>query len=384
MHRAAVLQEMKYIDLHCDALTSEGVLQVTKENLRRGGCMLQCFAAFVNVQKCTPAGRFARAVFLCEKFEEMCEKEGYRVVRKFSDIEEGKLNAMLTVEEGGAIEGSLEKLEELYFRGVRMMTLTWNFENEIGAPSPTPPPNKLGEGKVNATPSLCARGENACHPCAKGENELGAPSPTPPPNKLGEGKVNATPNPYAREENACPPCAGGENACPPCARGGLTAFGRSAAERMKELGMIADVSHGSDRLVKDVAEIMRGPFAASHSNARSVFPHPRNLGDREIRLIADSGGVIGLNFFADFLSPDRSAAGQREALLAHAEHIIKVGGEDVLAIGSDFDGIPENPYLKNPSFMPEFIMELQKKFGGDAAEKICRKNVLRVFREVLK
>ena len=343
MHRAAVLQEMKYIDLHCDALTSEGVLQVTKENLRRGGCMLQCFAAFVNVQKCTPAGRFARAVFLCEKFEEMCEKEGYRVVRKFSDIEEGKLNAMLTVEEGGAIEGSLEKLEEFYFRGVRMMTLTWNFENEIGAPSPTPPPNKLGEGKVNATP-----------------------------------------NPYAREENACPPCAGGENACPPCARGGLTAFGRSAAERMKELGMIADVSHGSDRLVKDVAEIMRGPFAASHSNARSVFPHPRNLGDREIRLIADSGGVIGLNFFADFLSPDRSAAGQREALLAHAEHIIKVGGEDVLAIGSDFDGIPENPYLKNPSLMPEFIMELQKKFGGDAAEKICRKNALRVFREVLK
>ena len=312
MHRAAVLQEMKYIDLHCDALTSEGVLQVTKENLRRGGCMLQCFAAFVNVQKCTPAGRFARAVFLCEKFDKMCKEEGYRVVRKFSDIEEGKLNAMLTVEEGGAIEGSLEKLEELYFRGVRMMTLTWNFENEIGA--------------ANAS-------------------AFAAPQNTPT---------------------------------------GLTAFGRSAAERMKELGMIADVSHGSDRLVKDVAEIMRGPFAASHSNARSVFPHPRNLGDREIRLIADSGGVIGLNFFADFLSPDRSAAGQKEAILAHAEHIIKVGGEDVLAIGSDFDGIPENPYLKNPSFMPEFIMELQKKFGGDAAEKICRKNALRVFREVLK
>ncbi len=303
---------MKYIDLHCDALTSEGVLQVTKENLRRGGCMLQCFAAFVNVQKCTPAGRFARAVFLCEKFDKMCKEEGYRVVRKFSDIEEGKLNAMLTVEEGGAIEGSLEKLEELYFRGVRMMTLTWNFENEIGA--------------ANAS-------------------AFAAPQNTPT---------------------------------------GLTAFGRSAAERMKELGMIADVSHGSDRLVKDVAEIMRGPFAASHSNARSVFPHPRNLGDREIRLIADSGGVIGLNFFADFLSPDRSAAGQKEAILAHAEHIIKVGGEDVLAIGSDFDGIPENPYLKNPSFMPEFIMELQKKFGGDAAEKICRKNALRVFREVLK
>ncbi len=302
---------MKYLDLHCDALTNEGVLQVTKENLRRGGCMLQCFAAFVNVQK-YPAGRFSRAVLLCEKFDEMCKEEGYHVVRKFSEIEEGRINAMLTVEEGGAIEGSLEKLEALYRRGVRMMTLTWNFENEIGA--------------ANASA-------------------------------------------FAAPQNA---------------QTGLTAFGKSAVERMKELGMIADVSHGSDCLVKDVAEIMRGaPFVASHSNARAVFSHPRNLGDEEIRLIADSGGVIGLNFFADFLSSDKSAAGQKTALLAHAEHIIKVGGEDVLAIGSDFDGISENPYLKNPTFVPRFIEALQKKFGGEIAEKICFKNALRVFREIL-
>ncbi len=309
---------MNYIDLHCDALTNEGVLQVTRENLRRGGCFLQCFAAFVDVRKCSPAGRFARAVFLCEKFGEMCQREGYRMVRKFSDIREGSLNAMLTVEEGGAIEGSLEKLKELYRRGVRMMTLTWNFENEIGTPSPTPPPIKLGEGKLYATPNPCARG--------------------------------------------------------------LTAFGRECVERMKELGMLIDVSHGSDRLVGDVKEIAKDtPFVASHSNAREVFPHPRNLGDREIRLIAESGGVIGLNFFADFLSADQSAAGQREALLAHAEHILRVGGEDVLAIGSDFDGIPENPYLKNPADVPQLLEALQKKFGSRVAEKICRMNALRVI-----
>ena len=300
LHRAAVLQGMKYIDLHCDALTNEGVLQVTSENLRRGGCLLQCFAAFVDVRKIPRAGRFARAVSLCEKFAALCKREDYRVVRKFSEIEEGSLNAMLTVEEGGAIEGSLEKLEKLFSLGVRMMTLTWNYKNEIGAPN--------------------------------------------------------------KEED------------------GLTPFGRECVERMKELGMLADVSHGSDRLVNDVAEIMQNtPFVASHSNAREVFFHPRNLGDGEIRRIADSGGVIGLNFFDGFLSADKSAAGQKAALIAHAEHLIKVGGENVLALGSDFDGIPQNPYLKNPAFMPRFIGALQKKFGARTAEKICRTNALRVL-----
>ncbi len=295
---------MKYIDLHCDALTQEGVLQATAENLRRGGCLMQCFAAFIDVRKCLPAGRFARATSLCEKFGEMCGREGYHPVRNFSDIREGSINALLTVEEGGAIEGSLEKLEALYACGVRMMTLTWNFENELGAPG-------------------------------------------------GKG-------------------------------GGLTLFGQACVERMKALGMIVDVSHGSDRLAEDVAALMgHTPFVASHSNAREVFAHPRNLGDGEIRRIADNGGVIGLNFFADFLSTDKSAAGQRQALLAHAEHILKVGGEDILAIGSDFDGIPENPYLKNPADMPRFAEELQKKFGARGAEKICAGNALRVFAEVL-
>lgn len=294
---------MKYIDLHCDALTNEGVLQVTAENLRRGGCLLQCFAAFIDVRKCLPAERFARAVSLCDKFDEMC-REGYRAVRKGSEIREGSVNAMLTVEDGGAVEGSLDKLEALYSRGVRMMTLTWNFKNEIGAPN-------------------------------------------------GEA-------------------------------GGLTPFGRDCVGRMKELGMIADVSHGSDGLVKDVAEIMGNrPFVASHSNAREVFPHPRNLGDGQIRAVADSGGAIGLNFFTGFLSPDLSPEGQRKALLAHAEHIVKVGGEDAVAIGSDFDGIPENPYLKNPADMAGFAEELQKKFGARIAEKIAFQNALRVFREAL-
>lgn len=318
MHRTAVLQGMKYIDLHCDALTNEGVMQVTGENLIRGRCLLQCFAAFIHEK----SNRFERTIALAEKFNALCEREGFQPVRKGTDIKEGNLNAMLTVEEGGAIEGSLEKLETLYARGVRMMTLTWNYPNEIGFPN------------------------------------------FPDYEGLKAGRIS----PYAREKEH-----------------GLTPFGRQAVERMCELKMLVDVSHGSDRLVEDAAGICKEkgtPFVASHSGAAEVCPWARNLEDEQIRLIADCGGVIGLDFCADFTSPDQTPEGQRAALLAHAEHILRIGGEDVLAIGSDFDGIPENPYLKNPAFVPAFLEELTKKFGERIAEKIARENALRVLREI--
>lgn len=285
-------------------------MQVTEEHLKSGGCLLQCFAAFIRERE----GRFARALSLCERFGRLCKQQGFHRVERFSQIEAGSINALLTVEEGGAIEGSLEKLEELYSRGVRMMTLTWNYENELGAPN-----------------------RKACGGVSSREKEKG-----------------------------------------------LTEFGKSAVERMKELKMIVDVSHGSDKLVKDVADIMgAAPFVASHSGAAEIFPCSRNLEDEQIKLIAESGGVIGLYFCADFLSPDPSFQGQKEALLAHAEHIVKVGGEDVLALGSDFDGIPENAYLKSPSDMPKLLSEFEKKFGGRAAEKFARQNALRVLKEVL-
>lgn len=318
MHRTAILQGMKYIDLHCDALTTEGVLQVTKENLRKGGCLLQCFAAFIHERD----NRFERTLALAEKFDALCKREDFHPVRKGTDIKDGKLNAMFTVEEGGAIEGSLEKLEKLYERGVRMMTLVWNYPNEIGFPN---------------FPDY-------------------------------EGLKSGRTSPYVREKER-----------------GLTSFGRQAVERMCEQKMLVDVSHGSDRLAEDVAAICKEkgmPFVASHSGAAEVCPWARNLEDKQIRLIADCGGVVGLDFCADFTSSDQTPEGQRAALLAHAEHILRTGGEDVLAIGSDFDGIPENPYLKNPAHLPSFFEELAKKFGERIAEKIASGNVLRVFREI--
>ncbi|MDE5896526.1 MAG: dipeptidase, partial [Clostridia bacterium] len=108
----------------------------------------------------------------------------------------------------------------------------------------------------------------------------------------------------------------------------------------------------------------------------------RNLTDGQIRLLADCGGVAGLDFCADFLSADGSAEGQRKAILAHARHIVNTGGEDVLALGSDFDGIPQNAYLRSPADMPKLIEELIAEFGSAAAEKITRKNFLRVWQSM--
>ena len=313
-----VLQaEMRYCDLHCDALTQTGKRQVTKENLQAGECALQCFAAFVSSRE----DRFSSALSLCDRFDELIAREGYRPVRSASDFAEGELCAMLTVEEGGAIEGSLEKLRALYARGVRMLTLTWNYPNEIGYP---------------AFPDY-------------------------------EGLLQGRVSPTARETER-----------------GLTPFGVSAVEEMNALGMIVDVSHGSDKLIEDVARVSKKPFAASHSNANAVCNWARNLQEKHIRSIAQSGGVVGLNFCADFLSPDASAEGQKQAILAHAQAIIDAGGEDVLAVGSDFDGIPPNPFLKNPAHMPNLAQALAKKFGSAVAEKICYKNAVRFLRDSLR
>ena len=148
--------------------------------------------------------------------------------------------------------------------------------------------------------------------------------------------------------------------------------------------MLVDVSHGSDRLVEDAAEICREkgfPLVASHSGANGVFDCARNLNDEGLRLIAESGGVVGLCFCADFISSDGSEEGQARALLNHAERIINAGGEDCLAIGSDFDGIPENPYIKNPSAVPRFLLRFEERFGTRRTEKFAYKNFLRVFSE---
>lgn len=166
---------------------------------------------------------------------------------------------------------------------------------------------------------------------------------------------------------------------------GLTAFGKDAVRRMEELGMLIDVSHLSDGGFYDVADICRGPFVASHSNCRTLCPHPRNLTDDMIRIVGDKGGVIGVNFGPQFLEQKKDGNTSRiEAILAHINHLIQTGGEDCAALGTDFDGIQGEFEVGSPDKMQLLFEAMEKKgMTGSQIEKVAYKNVERVIRDVM-
>lgn len=161
----------------------------------------------------------------------------------------------------------------------------------------------------------------------------------------------------------------------PCGEGGgLKPFGKTAAEALCSRKVVIDVSHLSDKGVSEAAEIAARyhvPIAASHSLCRAVEPHKRNLRDEEIRTIANTGGVVGVNFV-------RAFAG-RAGLGAHVKHLLNTGGEDAIAVGSDFDGTIA-PIYRNAGEMPRFF-EAMKKAGLTARqiEKLALKNACRVL-----
>lgn len=168
---------------------------------------------------------------------------------------------------------------------------------------------------------------------------------------------------------------------------GLTETGREFVAEMERLGMIVDVSHLSDAGFWDVAESTTKPFVASHSNARSICEHGRNLSDDMIRLLADRGGCMGLNFYANFLKAlpaGEKNSGAMEDVVRHALHIVNVGGVEVLGLGSDFDGIDTNEALPGVQSMGRLWDALHKAgFKETELDKIFYGNVLRVYRQVL-
>lgn len=160
---------------------------------------------------------------------------------------------------------------------------------------------------------------------------------------------------------------------------GLTELGAQAAEDLDALKIILDISHLSDGGAEQLLDNRKIPLVASHSNAAAVCPVCRNLTDALIKKIADCGGVVGVNFCVDFLGGD----GGRDMLLKHINHIIKVGGEDIIALGSDFDGIPENPDIKDCTHMPGLFDFLNMRgIRAEVLEKLAHKNFARVFKEV--
>ncbi|MGN1277108.1 MAG: dipeptidase, partial [Floccifex sp.] len=251
-------------------------------------------------------------------------------VLKYEDIEknekEGKISSMLTLEDGGVVFHDLAMLRNYYRMGVRMIALTWNYENGIGFPNLLVNPDFM-DSKV---PNLLQRIDS----------------------------VN-----------------------------GLTDFGLDYIQEMERLGIIIDVSHLNDAGFWDVYDNTTKPFVASHSNARSICPVARNLSDDMILALKERGGVMGLNFCGDFLELHDQPNGKSriQAMVAQIQYIKDLAGIDVIGLGTDFDGINCELEIQDASCMPKLQQALlDAGFSKEEVEKIFYKNVLRVYQEVLK
>jgi len=336
---------MKAIDMHCDTIGAlygrqkrgecvslqDPSLQVNLDKLAEGDYMLQNFALFVYLgDGCDP---YKEAMGMADLYDRLLMENNDRIapVLTYADIEknaaQGKLSAMLTVEEGAVCQGSLQKLQDFYDRGVRMMTLTWNFVNEIGWPNTAMPLDPKQRSQF-----------------------------------VPDGR--------------------------PQTKNGLTEFGKELVKHMEKMGMIVDVSHLSDAGFYDVYENTQKPFVASHSNARAVCGHIRNLTDDMLRKFGERGCVTGLNYCPAFMKdfPEGQLPQTMiDAVVDHARHIVNVAGIDCLGLGSDFDGIGPHPQLAGPHHMPAVERALkQAGFTANELEKMFYQNVLRVYREVLK
>ena len=328
---------MKVVDMHCDTIAeifrshwqegrtpislAENNLHIDLDRMEKGDYLLQNFALFVHLKRVEDPFAYCMGMLDCFYQEMEQHKDRIGVVRTYEDIEKnreaGKMSALLTLEEGGVCRGDLALLRNFYRLGARMMTLTWNFDNELAHPN-----------HVDLT--------------------------------TGKTVPNTTE--------------------------GLTETGIAFVQEMQKLGMIVDVSHLGDAGIYDVLRYTTKPFVASHSNARSVCSHPRNLTDDMIRGIAEKGGVTGINFCASFLDEQEESKcfGSIERIIAHIRHIKNVGGIDCIGLGTDFDGIGSNIEVLGAGKMPLLAQAMEKAgFKTEEIEKVFYKNVLRVYKEIL-
>ena len=314
--------DMSIIDLHCDTIyhlvdnkdlsLRENNLAIDLRKLKTAGSLAQFFALFIDLDEHNKP--FNRAMDMLNKFYEEIDKNNHHIeiARDYKDLienhREEKISAFLTLEEGEAFEGSLEKLRNFYDLGVRLVTLTWNHENSIGYPN-------------------------------------------------------------CREEFK---------------NKGLKPFGLEVLEAMNQWGIIIDVSHLSDGGFYDVANYSKKPFVASHSNSRAICDHGRNLTDEMIRILSNKGGVMGINFEKSFLRKDGSKSSV-EDMIRHIKHIYKVGGAEVISLGTDFDGInPDKLEISSIDQINKLVYGLEASgFTSEDIDKILYKNALRVIKEVL-
>ena len=311
-------------DCHCDTLTElynknaslyeNGQHFDIKRQIALGGGLQFC-AIYVPTEVFRYQGGLRYTMCLLDKYNQEIKKlheNGIDVLQVRTAEDAGnvlkhKAATLLAIEEGGAIDGSLEALRCLYELGVRAMTLTWSNRNDI----------------------------------ADGINEETTGS-------------------------------------------GLTLFGKQVVAEMNRLGMLVDVSHISTAGFWSVIETSTKPIIATHSNAKSLCSHPRNLNDEQIKALAQNGGLAGITFAGQFLEEDwRNAC--IESVYKHIDYMLNlIGNDDHIGFGSDFDGISHPPYnIQGVQDYKPLIEYLSKYYSDETINKITHQNVINLLQKVL-
>lgn len=290
---------IKVYDAHCDYPWA--LLKMEKdtsfapqngpEHLATGGVALQVMAAWCGDAKKEGACGAATLQKIMA-YRRFLTREAQRVTPVLSrdDLQSegpGRILTLLAIEGGEALEGKLEQVEAYFRLGVRMLGLTWNWNN----------------------------------PLAGG----------------------------AKED------------------GGLTAFGRAVLREMRTLHMIPDLAHLNARSFWDVLENDPYPPFVSHGNARALCEHPRNLTDAQIKAIISAGGFIGVNFYPPFLRADDENSGIGD-VVAHILHILQLGGQNCVGLGSDFDGMDVLPKGIDG---PQHFQRILRALGEAGLEEAC-------------
>jgi len=165
---------------------------------------------------------------------------------------------------------------------------------------------------------------------------------------------------------------------------GLTDAGKALVRQLNERKVLIDLSHINERGFWDVAKFSDAPLVATHSNAHACSQSPRNLTDRQLDAVRDTGGIAGLNFAVGFLREDgaRNADTPIGRMVDHIEYMVKRMGIDHVGLGSDFDGTTVPAELRDAAGLPKLVAALQARgyMDGDLG-KLLRDNWIRVLRE---
>lgn len=328
---------MKIIDMHCDTIMAlmntenniyESDNMIDLKKLQEGDYLLQCFAMFVPY-----ASKEEENYSPFEVCNKMIDRY-YQEIEQYPDlikpafnyqdiennIKENKITSLLTIEEGGVCLGNIEYLRNFYRLGVRMMTLTWNFKNEIASP-------------------------------------------------------NIDYFSFDRSSSEKPKFV-------PNTKDGLTDFGKEVVKEMNRLGMVIDCSHLGDKGFYDVINLSTKPVVCSHSCSRTICNHVRNMTDDMLFKLKENKGVVGINYCRSFIKEEEGVATVKD-VVKHINYIKDLIGIDYIGLGSDFDGISNKDIeLKDASMMNLLIKELENQnYTQEEIDKITHKNVLRVFKD---